>query len=108
MLKNWSGSGPDGIVHVIDLDTIEKSNLNRSDCVEPLRRGLEGHKGGAFVFVRGGVELLRMEFRSWRGDGRRRTSDGGPNVHIFQMFFENKNLYTFLMFWHAICKTFSL
>jgi ubiquitin-activating enzyme E1 len=33
MLKNWSlmgvGSGPDGIVHVTDLDTIEKSNLNR-------------------------------------------------------------------------------
>jgi ubiquitin-activating enzyme E1 len=33
MLKNWSlmgvGSGPQGIVHVTDLDTIEKSNLNR-------------------------------------------------------------------------------
>ncbi|KAF8165027.1 ubiquitin activating enzyme [Crassisporium funariophilum] len=33
MLKNWSmmglGSGPDGIIHVTDLDTIEKSNLNR-------------------------------------------------------------------------------
>lgn len=33
MLKNWSmiglGSGPNGVVHVTDLDTIEKSNLNR-------------------------------------------------------------------------------
>ncbi|KAG5654065.1 hypothetical protein H0H81_007791 [Sphagnurus paluster] len=33
MLKNWSmiglGSGPRGIIHVTDLDTIEKSNLNR-------------------------------------------------------------------------------
>ncbi|KAG5646462.1 hypothetical protein DXG03_003512 [Asterophora parasitica] len=33
MLKNWSmiglGSGPQGIIHVTDLDTIEKSNLNR-------------------------------------------------------------------------------
>ena len=33
MLKNWSmmglGSGPSGVVHVTDLDTIEKSNLNR-------------------------------------------------------------------------------
>jgi ubiquitin-activating enzyme E1 len=33
MLKNWSmmgvGSGPKGIIHVTDLDTIEKSNLNR-------------------------------------------------------------------------------
>jgi ubiquitin-activating enzyme E1 len=33
MLKNWSmmglGSGPNGIIHVTDLDTIEKSNLNR-------------------------------------------------------------------------------
>lgn len=33
MLKNWSmmgvGTGPNGIVHVTDLDTIEKSNLNR-------------------------------------------------------------------------------
>ncbi|KAI0053041.1 ubiquitin activating enzyme [Auriscalpium vulgare] len=33
MLKNWSmmglGSGPKGVVHVTDLDTIEKSNLNR-------------------------------------------------------------------------------
>lgn len=33
LLKNWSmmglGSGPKGIVHVTDLDTIEKSNLNR-------------------------------------------------------------------------------
>ncbi|KAH9938241.1 ubiquitin activating enzyme [Fomitopsis serialis] len=33
MLKNWSmmgiGSGPQGVIHVTDLDTIEKSNLNR-------------------------------------------------------------------------------
>ncbi|KAG6833805.1 hypothetical protein H0H87_011739 [Tephrocybe sp. NHM501043] len=33
MLKNWSmiglGSGPRGIIHITDLDTIEKSNLNR-------------------------------------------------------------------------------
>lgn len=33
MLKNWSmmglGSGEKGIIHVTDLDTIEKSNLNR-------------------------------------------------------------------------------
>ncbi|KAF5388441.1 hypothetical protein D9615_000146 [Tricholomella constricta] len=33
MLKNWSmiglGSGPRGVIHVTDLDTIEKSNLNR-------------------------------------------------------------------------------
>lgn len=33
MLKNWSmmglGSGSNGIIHVTDLDTIEKSNLNR-------------------------------------------------------------------------------
>jgi ubiquitin-activating enzyme E1 len=33
MLKNWSmmglGSGPSGVIHVTDLDTIEKSNLNR-------------------------------------------------------------------------------
>jgi ubiquitin-activating enzyme E1 len=33
MLKNWSmmglGSGPKGAIHVTDLDTIEKSNLNR-------------------------------------------------------------------------------
>ena len=33
MLKNWAmmglGSGPDGFVYVTDMDTIEKSNLNR-------------------------------------------------------------------------------
>jgi ubiquitin-activating enzyme E1 len=33
MLKNWSmmglGCGPDGVIHLTDLDTIEKSNLNR-------------------------------------------------------------------------------
>lgn len=33
MLKNWSmiglASGPKGVIHVTDLDTIEKSNLNR-------------------------------------------------------------------------------
>ena len=33
MLKNWSmmglGSGSNGVIHVTDLDTIEKSNLNR-------------------------------------------------------------------------------
>lgn len=33
MLKNWSmmglAAGPKGIIHVTDLDTIEKSNLNR-------------------------------------------------------------------------------
>jgi molybdopterin/thiamine biosynthesis adenylyltransferase len=33
MLKNWAmmglGTGPRGVVHVTDMDTIEKSNLNR-------------------------------------------------------------------------------
>lgn len=33
MLKNWAmmgvGAGKDGMVHVTDMDTIEKSNLNR-------------------------------------------------------------------------------
>lgn len=94
MLKNWSmmglASGPQGAIQVTDLDTIEKSNLNRQFLFRPRDLG----KFKAEVAADAVAEMnpdLRGKIRA-RRDAVGSTTEGQWSSEYFRANFDLENI----------------
>ncbi|RIA93556.1 ubiquitin-activating emzyme E1 [Glomus cerebriforme] len=87
MLKNWAmmglGTGPRGAIHVTDMDTIEKSNLNRQ-----------------FLFRPGDVGKLKSETAAAAINKMNPTTIGKVIAHQDRVGVETENVYNDDFFEH--------
>jgi ubiquitin-activating enzyme E1 len=86
MLKNWSmmglAAGPEGAIHVTDLDTIEKSNLNRQFLFRPKDLGKFKSEVAADAVVEMNPDLRGKIHSKQDAVGPNTESKHGFNGHL--------------------------
>lgn len=95
MLKNWAmmgvGAGPNGMIHVTDLDTIEKSNLNRQFLFRPKDLGKFKSEVAALAVSEMNPDLAGKILTKQEAVGSNTESTFRSNKLVYQYFLTAAN-----------------